>query len=170
MSGPGPRPVILLETLAPPPGVSCAGIEKGPHSLRPAGTSDGPRPILERLQDEAWRATRCPAPFHPVSEASPRVSIIKSPVVVLRTRHKISVANLEFRTLRCEYGGRSRDRDTIPDALPVPQRTDPPSCCRSRGGRPRPRRHLPGVSGHGCLAACDPIGPGSIALSGDFRR
>src|SRR3954453_4181707 len=75
----------IPETLAPPPGVSCAGIEKGPHSLRPAGTSDGPRPILERLQDEAWRVTRCPAPFHPVSEASPRVSIIKSPVVVLKS-------------------------------------------------------------------------------------
>src|SRR4051794_34202215 len=98
---------LEFETLAPPPGVSCAGIEKGPHSLRPAGTSDGPRPILERLQDEAWRVTRCPAPFHPVSEASPRASIIKSPVVVLKP--------LEFRvlcsTLSFPRGARERDQN-----------------------------------------------------------
>ena len=73
------------ETLAPPPGVSCPGIAKGPHRLRPAGTSDGPGPVPERLQDEARRVTRGPATFHPVSEAPPRSSILKSPVVELKS-------------------------------------------------------------------------------------
>ena len=76
-----------IETLAPPPGVSCPGIAKGPHRLRPAGTSDGPGPVPEGLQDKAWRVTRGPATFHPVSEAPPRSSILKSPVVELKSRN-----------------------------------------------------------------------------------
>ena len=85
---PSQRPGQLLhffETLAPPPGVSCPGIAKGPHRLRPAGTSDGPGPVPEGLQDKAWRVTRGPATFHPVSEAPPRSSILKSPVVELKS-------------------------------------------------------------------------------------
>ena len=84
--------------------------------------------------------------------------------------HKISVANLAFRTLRCTYGRPIRDRDTIPDALPVPQRTDPATRRRSRGGRAWPGRPLHGISGHGRLAACDPFGSGSIAVPGDLQR
>ena len=74
------------ETLAPPPGVSCPGIAESPHRLRPAGTLDGPRPVPERLHGKAWRVTRRPATFHPVFEAPPRSSNLKSPVVVLKSR------------------------------------------------------------------------------------
>ena len=100
-AGPGRNPGRLVgtatdrpfnETLAPPPGVSCPGIAKGPHRLRPAGTSDGPGPVPEGLQDKAWRVTRGPATFHPVSEAPPRSSILKSPVVELK-----SPFNADFR-------------------------------------------------------------------------
>ena len=73
------------ETLASPPGVSCPGIAEGSHRLRLAGTLDGPRPVPERLYGKAWRVTRRPATFHPVFEAPPRSSILKSPVVVLKS-------------------------------------------------------------------------------------
>ena len=75
----------FAETLASPPGVSCPGIAEGPHRLRPAGTLDGPRPVPERLHGKAWRVTRRPATIHPVFEAPPRSSILKSPVVVLKS-------------------------------------------------------------------------------------
>jgi protein-S-isoprenylcysteine O-methyltransferase Ste14 len=79
------RNPMISETLASPPGVSCPGIAEGSHRLRLAGTLDGPRPVPERLYGKAWRVTRRPATFHPVFEAPPRSSILKSPVVVLKS-------------------------------------------------------------------------------------
>ena len=79
--------------------------------------------------------------------------------------HKISFADRGSGALCCSYGGRIRDWNAVPDALPVPQRADPPPCRRSRGCFHRSWRHLTGVSGPGVS-----VRSGQACLNCGLRR